>query len=301
MSIAGGHWYASSEFWGPASGVIVAILVGAVTAWVSILTGFPRRRLLYAILADTPLIHGTPMSGLVVRYNWRRVREPRLVTVAWRNVGARDIERWAFDGSPLRFDIGERVLECLEIKTDPADQPRPHITAEGSVLVISPLKISKGACLYANVLVDGCTPGLRPPAQTLTNVRILPLPDYEKASTRWIRAMVVALFAFLFVAGYSANTKGATATGLTILALMLLAFGIVAAGIAIRMQNREAWQQMPSPRRRRWRGQRAIDHFVVPGFQGEGTESGSNDRIVPLRRLQAVYKSIGIGRRRTNL
>jgi len=215
----------------------------------------PRRRLLYAILADTPLIHGVPLSGLVVRYNWRRVREPRLVTVAFRNDGVRDIERGAFDGSPLRFDIGERVLECLEIKTNPADQPRPHITAEGSVLVISPVKISKGACLYANLLIDGRAPELRPPVQTLTNVRILPLPDYEKASSRWIWAMGAAFIGFLVAAGYSGNTKGAAVTVLTILAWMLLIFGFVAAGVTFRMQNRQAWQRIPSPPRpRRWQG-----------------------------------------------
>jgi hypothetical protein len=301
MNIAGGHWYTSSGFWGPASGVIVAILVGAGTAWVSILTGFPRRRLLYAILADTPLIHGTPMSGLVVRYNWRRVREPRLVTVAFRNVGVRDIERGAFDGSPLRFDVGERVLECLEIKTDPADQPRPQITAEGSVLVISPVKISKGACLYANLLVDGRAPVLRLPMQTLTNVRILPLPDYGKASTRWIGAMVAAFFAFLFAAGYSGNTKGAAATWLTVLAWMLLTFGFIAAGIAVRMQNHEAWQQIPSPpRRRRWRGSRTIDGFVVPVPGGEGVGAGSSDPVMASRGLRAMIESIGMGRRRTD-
>jgi hypothetical protein len=255
MNIAGAHWYTSSGFWGPASGVIVAILVGAGTAWVTILTGFPRRRLLYAILADTPLIHGTPMSGLVVRYNWRRVREPRLVTVVFRNAGVRDIDRGAFDGSPLRFDIGERVLECLEIKTDPTDQPRPHITTEGSVLVIGPVKISKGTCLYVTLLVDGHAPVLRLPVQTLTNVRILPLPDYKKASTRWISVMVTAFFAFLFAAGYSVNTKGAAATGLTILSLTFLTFSFVAAGVTTRMQNRASWQQIPTPsRQRRWLG-----------------------------------------------
>lgn len=251
MSIAGGHWYTSSGFWAPASGVIVAILVGAGTAFVSILTGFPRRRLLYAILADTPLIHGTPMSGLVVRYNWRRVREPRLVTVAVRNDGARDIERGAFDGSPLRFDMGERVLDCLEIKADPAGQPRPQITMEGSVLVISPVKISKGACLYVSLLVDGPAPALGPPVQTLTNVRILPMPDYEKSSARWVRITVAAFLGFVLASGYSVNTKGAVVTALTILAWMLLVFGFAAAGVTIHMQNREAWQQIPSPPRGR--------------------------------------------------
>lgn len=231
----------------------MALFVGGLTVWVTIRTGFPRRRLLYAILADTPLIHNASMSGLVVRYNRRRVREPRLVTVALRNDGIRDIEREAFDGAPLRFEIGERVLECTEIKTNPADQPRPHIKSEGSVLLINPMRISKGACLYVDLLVDGHAPVLRLPEQTLTNVRILPLPNYEKASNRWIAAMVAAFFSFLFAAGYSGNTKGADATGLTILAWTLLAFGFVAGVITTRMQNRVAWQQIPSPpSQRRW-------------------------------------------------
>ena len=254
MSVAGGHWYASSGFWDPASGVIVVILVGAATGWITILTGFPRRRLLYAILADTPLIHGSAVSGLVVRYNWRRVREPRLVTVAIRNDGLRDIERGAFDGSPLRFDIGERVLECLEIKTVPADQPRPDIMTEGSVLVIKPVKISKGACLYVNLLVDGHAPVLRGPMQTLDNVRIRPLPDYEKVSNRWLGATIASFFSFLFVAGYSVRPRGAVATVLTILGWMLLVCALVGGMVTIHMQNREAWQQIPSlPRRRGWR------------------------------------------------
>ena len=231
----------------------MVIVTSAAIVWVTFRVAYPRLRLLYAILADTPLLPGTPVSGLVVRYNWRRVKEPHIVTVAFRNDGARDIERGAFDGSPLRFDIRERVLECLEIKTDPTDQPVPTIMADGSVFVIKPVKINKGACVYVNLLVDGHAPVLSLPEQSLTNVLIRPLPDYGKATTRWLGAAAACVLGFIITTGFESSAKGAAASWLSALALTLLVCGYSAGGVGLYTQNREAWQRVPSPQRQRWR------------------------------------------------
>ena len=130
MSVAGGHWYTSSGFWGPAAGVIATVIIGILTFWVTWRVAHPKRRLVYALWPDE--LQGTAFG----------TSQPRLVTVALKNVGRHDISRSDFDGMPLRFDLGARIVEWIDVGTIPGDQVQPEIATDNSVLLISPVKIS---------------------------------------------------------------------------------------------------------------------------------------------------------------
>jgi len=172
MNFASGHWYTSSVFWGPASGVIAAVVIGAVGTWVAWKAGYLKSRLYYALASDTSLLPARSIKGIEVRYGDKPLDAPRVVTVVLRNGGRRDITRGAFDGTPLRLDIGAHIVESLNVITAPPDQPVPQVTADGSVIVIEPVKISLRETISVELLIDGESPELRDPVQTLNDVDI---------------------------------------------------------------------------------------------------------------------------------
>jgi hypothetical protein len=189
VSYAGGNWYTSSGFWTPASGVIATVAFGVLAVWVAWRVAYPKRRLYYSILADTSLLREGSVSGIEVLYNGRPVAKPRVMTVVLRNTGRHDITRDAFDGTPLRFDVSEHIVQCISVRTNPINQPRPKATTDGSALVIEPVKISKGETISVDLLIDGSRPGLRPPVQTLNDVQI----QYQSTERRWTFLMFAAV------------------------------------------------------------------------------------------------------------
>jgi hypothetical protein len=147
VSIAGGHWYTSSGFWTPASGVIAVVIIGAMSVWVTVRLAYPK-------------------------------------TVMVRNAGRRDITREAFDGTPLELDLDQDIVECLDVETKPDDQPMPQVSKKGSVVAIEPVKIGGGETISINLLTDGEPPVLRKPRHTLTDVKLWPQPTGERP-TKW--------------------------------------------------------------------------------------------------------------------
>ena len=235
MNFASGHWYTSSVFWSSASGVIAAVAIGVFGAWVAWRVGYPRRRLYYAITSDTSLLAGRAISGVEVRFGGKPLARPRAVTVALRNGGRRDIARAAFDGTPFRLDINERIVECLEIRTTPPNQIMPKFTADGSVLVMEPVKISRGETVSIDLIVDGKPPMLRDPVQMITDVEIMPAP---RVPGRFIRASA------LLVACSTAILIGAVFTG----SVPLVNVAISVAALALIIVAFAARRALPSGR-----------------------------------------------------
>jgi hypothetical protein len=85
----------------------------------------------------------------------------------------RDIAREAFDeGKPLCLDLGTPIVECLQVTTSPPDRPDPAWTLDGSKLQIGPSHFGRRQTTVFSLLVDGKSPRITPPQQSLIDVRI---------------------------------------------------------------------------------------------------------------------------------
>lgn len=193
MTLAGGHWYTSSGFWSPASAVLVTLLTCVAGVMVAVRVGHPKLRITYALTDITPLL-ATQVPGLKVMHGDVTLTHPYVARLVVRNDGRRDISRGLFDGGdPLRFDVGTPIVERLELSVQPPDQPEPHVTWSGSVPAIDPVKIGRGEVISIAVLVDGDAPGLRPPVQALTDVRLRPAPAVSVVHCRRCRGAGISV------------------------------------------------------------------------------------------------------------
>jgi hypothetical protein len=186
MDVAGGHWFTSSGFRAPASGVIATAVVGALTAWVALRVAYPKRWLLYRLdrpLADERWYYGPDDDRRMITMRRRRDRR-HVVRLVLRNAGRRDIAREAFDGSPLTFFLFNMVVdECLHIGRYPREQPKPKVVIGRQTVTIDPVKIAKGQIIAIDLLVYS----RRRPAtwiisaeQTITDIDIRPQSAYDR-------------------------------------------------------------------------------------------------------------------------
>jgi hypothetical protein len=186
---AGGHFYDSAGFWGPAAGVVVGLLAIAATVWVTLRAANPKRRLYYAMLADTPLITGRHhlSKELKVTYGTRELASPRVVNIRLTSRGRRDIAREAFDeGKPLRLDLGTPIIECVKVTTSPPDRPDPSYAVDGSKLLIGPSHFGRRQTTVFSLLVDGKTPEIAKPPRSLVDVDLRPEDPQAQESARWL-------------------------------------------------------------------------------------------------------------------
>jgi hypothetical protein len=200
VDLAGGsHFFTSATFWGPAVGAIAVILTTAVVVWVTLRASNPKRQLLYAMPVVTPLLNSRPdplPQQLKVSYGTTELKFPHSVNVELTSRGRRDISRAAFDGEPLCLDVGAPIVECLDVKTTPTDRPDPSWKIDGSKLLIGPSLIGKRQTTVFSLLVNGPSPRLSPPLQSLTDVDIRPLdaaPGRLLTSVAWLGLVVVVV------------------------------------------------------------------------------------------------------------
>jgi hypothetical protein len=190
MNVAGGHIYTSGAFWGVAAGVIVGLLGIAATVWVTLRAANPKRRLLYSMPVVTPLLNPRPnLPDIEVRRAGNVLANPHVVSVQLTSRGRRDIAREAFDGEkPLCLDVGVPIVECLKVTTSPPDRLEPSWNIDGSRLLIGPnvSLISRRQTIDVSLLVDGESPHLSPPKQSLIDVDIRP---FDPASERGLPAV----------------------------------------------------------------------------------------------------------------
>ena len=170
MDIAGGHHiWDSAAFW-PAAGIVVGLLAIAATVWVTLRAANPKRRLYYAWLSDTPLItrQHDLSEELKVTYGTRQLVKPRIVTVQLVSRGRRDIAREAFDeGKPVCLDLSTPIVQCVKVATSPSDRPDPSYALDGSKLLIGPSHFGKRQTTVFSLLLDGKTPEIVRPQQSL--------------------------------------------------------------------------------------------------------------------------------------
>jgi hypothetical protein len=206
---ASGQWYTSGTFWA-AIGAVAVLVSTVALAWVTLRAANPKRRLLYSMPIITPLLNARPdlPADLEVRRGGAILRHPHFVNVELVNRGRLDIRRDAFDGGePLCLDVGATIIECLKVTTSPSDRPKPQAKIEGSALLIGPSLLGRREIIVFSLLVDGPSPNLRRPEQTLIDVDIRQRdPDREWNFWRTLSvvnyvigamAAVVTIIAFL--------------------------------------------------------------------------------------------------------
>jgi hypothetical protein len=174
VNLARAPFYNSGTFWA-AVAIPVAILIGVASVWVTLRVANPKRRLYYWLVSDTPLITGRQdlSEELKVIYGHQELKSPRVVSVQLVSRGRRDIAREAFDdGKPLGLDLGTPIVECVKVTTSPQDRPHPAWTLDGSKLQIGPSHFGGRQTTVFSLLVDGESPQITPPQQSLVDVRI---------------------------------------------------------------------------------------------------------------------------------
>jgi hypothetical protein len=105
--ILAAEWYTSGRFWG-AAGVVVTLLGIVVAAVVAYRTAFPRRRLLWGVATEAPLLSAPDgvRGELELRHDGRLLTDPQVLEVVLTVQGRRDIPSSAFDGgAPIRLDV----------------------------------------------------------------------------------------------------------------------------------------------------------------------------------------------------
>jgi hypothetical protein len=227
VDIADGALYASGTFWA-IIGVAVAIVVGIAGVWAALRAASPERRLFYSMPVITPLLHQQP--GLPQDIEVRRMSEdgqgevlnhPHVVNVQLTSRGRHDIAREAFDGEePLTLDVGAPIVEFLKVATSPPDRPVPDWEVEGSKLLVRPSLIRRRQTIVFSLLVDGPSPCVNKPQQTLTDVKLVPgIPG--SGFTTWQRV------ALLLVSVISVIVVITLVTGVHSVAIALAIAGIV--------------------------------------------------------------------------
>jgi hypothetical protein len=198
----GSHFFTSATFWGPTVGAIVGVLTTAVLVWVTLKAASPKRRLYCEMPVVTPLLRKRPdlPQDIEVRRGGEVLADPHVVNVELTSRGRLDIAREAFDGGePLRLDVGAPIVECLNVTTSPSDRPDPAWNTDSSAFLIGPSHIGKRQTSVFSLLVDGPSPNLSKPRQSLIDVDIRlrgPVPAPTRQQRLALTTTIVAL-AFL--------------------------------------------------------------------------------------------------------
>ncbi len=173
MDLAGGKFYTSGTFW-DVTAIAVSIVVGIVSVWAQFRSSNPKRRLLCSMPVVTPLPNDR--SGMAedveVRRTGQLLKFPQVVTIELVSRGRYDIRPEAFNGKPLCLDVGEPIAHPPKVTTSPSDREEPKCGHDGSKLLVGPSPIGRRQTTVFSLLVDGPSPKLSPPKQTLTDVDI---------------------------------------------------------------------------------------------------------------------------------
>jgi hypothetical protein len=245
VDIAGSHHiWDSAAFW-PAAGIVVGLLAIGATVWVTLRAANPKRRLYYAWLTDTPLITGQHdlSEELKVSYGTRQLVKPRIVTVQLVSRGRRDIAREAFDdGKPVCLDLTTPIVQCVKVTTAPPDRPDPSYALDGSKLLIGPSHFGKRQTTTFSLLLDGKTPEIVRPQQSLIDVEIRQGDGQTlfTSPTRWLSIAVVASVVgvpVVFTAFGQTAGVGAVAVALAAVTAVVLATVFIAVDFSSRRRD----------------------------------------------------------------
>ena len=184
------------------AGVVVAVLAAVAGVWVTLSVGFPRRRLYYGLRAAAPLLTAPPgmRSNLQLLHRETPLADPYVLTVELTSRGRKDIPDDAYNGGqPLQLDVGSRIIEILQITSEPETLIAPRVVASKTHLRIGPSLIGKRHQITINVLTDGGQPSLtcRSP---LVDVQIRQRID-DRTTLTWVLAVVAGMMAIAVAAG----------------------------------------------------------------------------------------------------
>jgi hypothetical protein len=192
---AGSQFYTSGTFWAGA-GVAAVLLSTVAIVWVTLRVGSSKRRLLYSMPVVTPLLNERPgmPRDVEVRRAGQLLTFPQVVNVELVSRGQRDIPRDAFDGGePLCLDVGVPIVECLQVKISPSDRPEPLCKIDGAKLLVGPSLISRRQTMVFSLLVDGPSPKLSRPPQSLIDVDLRPRDTgSESPARRYVLLLALA-------------------------------------------------------------------------------------------------------------
>lgn len=199
--VAAAGWYASGMFWSAAA-VVVAVIVGIVTAVSSQVTAFPKRQLFYSMPMVAPLSghSGAFSHDIELSQDGAMLKNPHLVELELIGRGRLDIPSDRYDKRrPISFDIGTRIVEILRCVSLNSPLSPPKVSINSTAVRVGPSLIGKRQRIRVMLLTDGYPPGLKCES-SLIDVKV----DYRYVdSDEWVMAnrIGIRLVAFPFIYG----------------------------------------------------------------------------------------------------
>ncbi|WP_327749674.1 hypothetical protein [Streptomyces europaeiscabiei] len=147
----------SADMWNTAIASLIAAPIGVAAVWATFRVDRPKKRLIWAIKTDKPLIGRVSGEAVRVFSRNRHLQMPRLIEIAIKNVGRRDLQVSDFSGGErsLEFLFGNQIVDVTSLSVEPPDAPRPEIHESGNSLSLLPVHFKRGATVSLTVLVDG--------------------------------------------------------------------------------------------------------------------------------------------------
>jgi hypothetical protein len=180
------------------------------------------------VSSDTPLITGRQAFSeeLKVTYGVLELKSPRVVNLQFVSRGRRDISPEAFNGKPVCLDLGTHIVECVKVTTSPSDRPDPEWTLEDSKLLIEPSLFGMRQKTVFSLLVDGESPRIVPPKQSMLDVRI-ERGDEERRMLVGPYIVTAVVLAMLAAAGDKFLSGQPWLSALSVLVGSLVVFGLL--------------------------------------------------------------------------
>jgi hypothetical protein len=162
--------------------------------------------------------HGPDLHGMVIRFTCR---------------GGTAIEADHFDNqNDLVFDVGARIIQVLECRTEPPDAPKPEFRFRDNSLFLPPAMINPGTSVYVSLLTAFAP--ARPITCThavLANVRVQSVEDADTRARAYLASLLgaaaipVTLLVALALPALAATVGYRVAASLT----CVIAFAVIVA------------------------------------------------------------------------
>jgi hypothetical protein len=155
-------WYTSVTAWTIIAAI--ATVLGTVAAWVGLILGTPRRRLLVGIRAAAPIMDAPEelRSDLQIFDRGTELTEPRFLEIELVGRGRGDISPERFGGQPIQLTVGGRIIRVLTVTTNEPTRHLPKVSVgdDRMGLDIEPETIGRRQHIIIPLLTDGPEPVL---------------------------------------------------------------------------------------------------------------------------------------------